>query len=402
MMTSRELLRSTLKPTSIITKILFVIILTFLFVECKTNRSAESNTGVKEQMDLVNSPSVPSDGKEESRRVINKWLPEEENVLTNSSEIDNFLKTINGKIRLLHCKYEGANLVETKNFKREGLQLNDEEWRTAINTNVVEADPIAMDINIQFLLENGSAKEAGIAVAYDFSNWDTENYVMFPASVYNGNRCKLVDRAYASGLDRKYLYKKDIPLMSVPIPQLSLSKDAISRLEVNASNMATPAMCFFSKKEKRGFIVLSRQKSQFADNGFIVEEGGDRKVASFVISAPGVRERKPAFVGFTESTDRSADFKAGDQIDMQLRIYSFKADDIPALLEKFMEVRKAVTGKNSPRNLIPFSQVASWMTERIDSRWYAGDEFQFYCPENANWISFGWIGGLMNTYPMLN
>lgn len=401
MMTSGELLRSTFKSTSIITKILFVITLIFIFAECKTNRSAKSHTGVGEQMDLVNSPSIPSDGKEESERVINKWLPEEKNVLTISSEIDNFLKTINGKIRLLHCKYEGTNLVETKNFKRGGLLNNDVEWRTTLNTNIVDADSIAMDINIQFLLEKGSEKEAGIAVAFDFSNWDTENYVMLPASVYNGNRCKLVDRTYASGLERKYLYKKDIPSMSVPIPQLSPAKNTISRLELNASNIATPAICFFSKKEKRGFIVLSGQKSQFADNGFIVEESADRKLASLIISAPGVRERKPAFVGFTESIDRGADFNAGDQIDMLLRIYSFQAEDIPALLEKFMEVRKATTGKNSPRNLIPFSQVTGWMTERIDSRWYAGDKFQFYCPENANWISFGWIGGLMNTYPML-
>ena len=82
MMTSGELLRSTFKSTSIITKILFVITLIFIFAECKTNRSAKSHTGVEEQMDLVNSPSIPSDGKEESERVINKWLPEEKNVLT--------------------------------------------------------------------------------------------------------------------------------------------------------------------------------------------------------------------------------------------------------------------------------------------------------------------------------
>ena len=64
-------------------------------------------------------------------------------------------------------------------------------------------------------------------------------------------------------------------------------------------------------------------------------------------------------------------------------------------------MRKSVTGENSNRKLIPFSQVAAWMTERIDDRWYADEKFQFYCPENANWISFGWIGGLMNTFPML-
>lgn len=189
--------------------------------------------------------------------------------------------------------------------------------------------------------------------------------------------------------------------MSVPIPQLFPEEGNISRLEVNACNLATPAICFFSKAKKRGFIVLTDQNTPFADNGFIVEESLDRKRASLVISAPGVREKKPLFVGFAESPDRGADLEAGDQIHLRMRIYSFDARDIPAVLEKFMEVRKAVTGPNDPRNLIPFSQVARWMTERIDERWYEDNNYQFYCPENANWISFGWIGGLMNTFPIL-
>jgi hypothetical protein len=66
-----------------------------------------------------------------------------------------------------------------------------------------------------------------------------------------------------------------------------------------------------------------------------------------------------------------------------------------------MTVRKAVTGKNHPRNLLPFSEVARLMTRRIDSRFYDSQEFQFYCPENAAWISFGWVGGLIDTFPML-
>ena len=41
------------------------------------------------------------------------------------------------------------------------------------------------------------------------------------------------------------------------------------------------------------------------------------------------------------------------------------------------------------------------MTRRIDSRFHDGNAYKFYCPENAPWISFGWIGGLIDTYPML-
>ncbi|MBI9063413.1 MAG: hypothetical protein JEZ14_15630 [Marinilabiliaceae bacterium] len=394
-----------INKTGTTTLLVIVIAILYLVVGCKTrsltNNNYQNQEGDRVSSELVNSPPVPSDGKEESHRKNHKWLPEKDKVQPIASEVDNFLKELNGRVRLLHCTYEGAGLVKVNNFKPQGLKLNEEEWQTTISTKLVEDDPTAMDLNVQFSLAHGEIKEAGVAIAFDFDNWDTENYVMIPASVYNGNRCMLVNRGYNEGIPRELLYKKDIPLISVPIPQLSPDGKDVSRLEVNASNMATPAMCFFSPAKKQGFIVLTQQKSAPVDNGFSIEERADRKSASFVISAPGVREKKPAFVGFTESTDQGLAFKAGDQIDVQLRIYSFKADDIPTLLGKFMEVRKTVTGQNSPRNLIPFSQVAQWMTERIDSRWYAGDEFQFYCPENANWISFGWIGGLMNTFPML-
>jgi lysophospholipase L1-like esterase len=330
-----------------------------------------------------------------------KWLPTEIQSSSISPEIDDFMGALNGQIRLLHCQYDGSKLVTKTTFSEKELNLNGNTWSCNMNINSVTGDKQAMDLNASFRMGKGTGKSVGVAVAFDFADWSAENYVLLPASVYNGNRCKLVDRGYNAGLDRKYLYQKDIPLMSVPIPQLSSGPDAVSRLEVNAGNMATPAMCFFSKKKKRGFIVLTEQKTQFANNGFIVEESKDRTNASFVISAPGVRERKPEFVGFSESPDRGVDLKAGDQINLKLRIYSFEATNIPALLDKFMQVRKSITGSNNPRNLIPFSQTALWMTERIDSRWAEGHDFQFYCPENANWISFGWIGGLMNTFPML-
>ena len=355
---------------------IILIILLYVFIGCQSDGNADSNAS-------------------------QKWLNEKENNSPFAPKLVEFLKPLDGQIRLLHCKYDGSNLRMNTLFKSNSLDINGNTWKSSIKVQQVESDPTAIDLFVQFQLDKGEDKSAGVAVAFDFLDWSTENYVMLPASVYNGNRCKIVDREYAKGLDRKYLYQKDIPMMSVPIPHLSMEMDSISRLEVNASNMATPAMCFFSKEKKQGFILLTEQKTQYGDNGFSIEESVDRAKASFIISAPGVREKQPLFVGFTESKDRGVKLNEGDKINLHVRVYAFDAKDIPDVLDKFMKVRKSVTGPNHPRNLIPFSQAASWMTDRIDSRWFEGDKFQFYCPENANWISFGWIGGLINTFPML-
>jgi hypothetical protein len=146
---------------------------------------------------------------------------------------------------------------------------------------------------------------------------------------------------------------------------------------------------------------IRKTNGEIRDNAFAVEETADRSRATVVVSAPGVREQKPEFIGFSASPDRGMDLKAGAEVVLHLRVYSFATPDLPGLLEKFMSVRKTVTGPNHPRDLAPASQVEKWMTERIDGRFYNSPTAKFYCPENAAWIAFGWIGGWINTFPML-
>ena len=333
------------------------------------------------------------------------WLPQDNKTMPAAPEVDGFLKELNGSIRLLGCNYNGSKLAVSRVFEHRKLTMGSGTWSSRVTAEKAAGDADAMDLKISFKLETGAANSSGVAVAFDFADWNTENYVLIPSSVYNANRCKMVKRGYARGLDRKYLYKKNLPLMSNPIPGLSMDAGKHSKLEVNSSNAATPAMCFYNHKTKRAFIVLAeqgiRRGTSIIDNGLMIEESKDRKTASFVISAPGVRERKPMFIGFAGSPDRGINLKAGETIDMRMRVYSFEAADIPAVLDKFMTVRKVVTGPNSPRELIPFSQVTKWMTNRIDARFTGHGKNRFYAPENASWISFGWIGGLMNTFPML-
>ncbi len=319
--------------------------------------------------------------------------------------VDDFLKSLHGRLRLLGCWYHGAELAASRTFTNGTLRTDGSQWKCNARSVPLQGDVDAIDLELTFKLADGIAKSAGVAVAFDFADWSTHNYVLVPAAVYNGNRCRIVGRNYATGLDRSDLYRKDLPLTSCAIPQLSPNPEKPSKFEVSACNATTPALCFFSPKAKRGFMVLAEQGIRIGDrvidHGFSVEENADRTAATLVISAPGVRERKPEFIGFSASPDRGINLKTGDEIKLKLRLYSFATPDIPGLLEKFMTVRKAATGANQPRDLLPASKVVDLMTARIDSRFHHGQDFKFYCPENAAWISFGWIGGLMDTFPML-
>lgn len=342
------------------------------------------------------------------------WLPVGAPVVSPAAEVDAHLKELRGNMRLLACWFDGSKLAASRTFAHRGLATSSAKWNCVVRTQPVSGDKDALDLSLTFKLIEGAATNVGVAMAFDFADWSTNNYVLLPAAVYNGNRYRTVERAYATGLDPSDYYRKDLPLTQTVVPRLEIESGKPSKLEVNSCNLTTPAICIFDREAQRGFIVLAEQagrdgkgdwvrngREEIIDNAFAVEESPDRSRATVVVSAPGVRERKPEFIGFSSSPDRGIAWRAGDTVQLKLRVYAFATPDIPGLLEKFMAVRKAVTGPNHPRCLIPASQVEQWMTERIDSRFHDSPTAKFYCPENAPWIAFGWVGGWMNTFPML-
>ena len=322
-----------------------------------------------------------------------------------TAAVNALLEPLGGEMRLLACRYDGSKLIASQPITAGELRTSDSRWTSRVRVTPVAGEPNAMDLDITFTLVEGIANSAGIAVAFDFAGWSTNNYVLVPASIYNGNRNRIEYRGYCTGFNPEDFYNKDLPVTHGDVPRLELEPGKPSKFEVNASNATTPAMCFYDRRTRRAFIVLTeqgiREGDRILDNGLILEESQDRSCATLVVSAPGVRERKPKFIGFTASPDRGINWNIGKALTLHLRLYSFESADIRGLLEKFMTVRKAVTGPNHPRNLVPFGEVIRLMTGRIDSRWHESATGQFYSPENSDNICLGWVGGLMNTFPML-
>jgi lysophospholipase L1-like esterase len=314
------------------------------------------------------------------------------------------LGPLGGNLRLLACYYDGSRLAATRPFVGGQLRTPDARWTSQVRVTPVAGQPEALDLAITFKLAEGRAKSAGVAVAFDFADWSTNNYVLIPASIYNGNRNRIEYRGYCTGFNPEDFYNPDLPVTHGDVPRLEREPGKPSKLEVNASNATTPAMCFYNRQTRRAFILLAeqgiREGGQILDNGLMIEESQDRSRATLVVSAPGVRERKPEFIGFSASPDRGITWKTSKEVTVRLRVYSFASPDVAGLLDKFLTVRKAVTGPNHPRNLIPFSEVTRLMTGRIDSRWHENAAGQYYGDSNCDIITLGWVGGLMNTYPM--
>ncbi|QQD11662.1 hypothetical protein [Sphingobacterium sp. UDSM-2020] len=302
------------------------------------------------------------------------------------------------KLRLLDCKYDKAKLV-----KSQVIGSNSDNWEVKQTVETIkdgEESIYRFTFKAKRTMDN-----VGVAVAFDEYDWNSDNFVMIPAVVYNGNRQRIVNREYATGLDKSDYFRKDLALTSNPIPQLSPEFGAKSRIEVNVSNTATPLIAYLNRNIGKGTFLFTDQginwKGEVKDHALIIEESLDRRVASFIISAPGVREKKPEFIGFSESPDRGIAVTAGEEITIRVTKINYLSQDVATLYKRFMRERKAHVTAEKPRNLMPMSEVLVNMAKNIDERYYVGKDEAFYCPENADWMSYGWVGGLINTYPML-
>lgn len=312
---------------------------------------------------------------------------------------------------LLDCRYDNARLIAAVPVAES------ERWKVETDTSEVKIPSAikngkAEKIIYRFIARTGM-EQSGVAVTHDFPEWSSDNYVMIPASVYNGNRQRIVNRNYATGLDPGDYDRRDLALTSNPIPQLSPDFGSESLLEVSVCNAATPAIAILDRKNGMATLLLTEQG--IADNGegletglirdhaLIMEESRDRSHATAVISAPGVRGRKPEFIGFSESSDRGMNFAVGDTVTLSVTRVTFPAQDTAAMLTGFMHARKLHTSATSrpARDFYPMSHVLEVMSQNIDDRYYSRDSVEFYRPEGWDWMSYGWIGGLINTYPML-
>lgn len=316
------------------------------------------------------------------------WLPVAGSVAP--SPVDNFLKALHGRMRILGCWYRGNELCASRPFSGGRLAAGESVWMCEVHGSPPATSGAGFDLGIKFRVTSGVAKSAGIAVAFDFTPWSTDNYVLVPAQLYGGNRFRILPLGYAPYIHDPKERPLDMPVTTTNI--LHLNPDGShAKVEMNSGNVATPMLSFFNPKKKRGFILLTEQGTRFGNNGLFVEEDAGPKAAqkriSFVVSAPGVREQRYVMCGRADSWDHGADWKAGDELTLKFKLYNFPADDLPAFYAKLFDVRKALTGENSYACVTPYSAAADLILKHHNAdKWFQGKKYSYYCnhPGNPN------------------
>jgi len=356
-------------------------------------------------------PALEINGEGKTDNFPHSWLPVKDvsekaaNDVT-TAPVDHFLKDLKGSVRPVVCWYNGPILDSIRAFANGNLKTSDNQWTCGAKSNVSEK---VLDLALSFKLAKGVAKSAGVAAAFDFTGFNTDNYILVPAVLYGGNRFRILPMDYPPYIHEEKDRPLDMPITVTNIPHLN-PDGSHAKVEMNTGNVATPMLSFFNPKEKRGFILLAEQGTRFGNNGLFVEEdagpGSKEKRVTFVVSAPGVREQRYVMCGRDSSGDRGAEWKTGDNVTLSFKIYNFRADDMTAFYEKVFDVRKALTGMNSYACITPYSAAADLIVKHDNAdKWFENEKTAHYSNrpggENPYYFQIGWSGMPIFAYPSL-
>lgn len=326
-----------------------------------------------------------------------------------TAALDQFLKGLGGSFRPLACWYNGNRLAASRAFQHGQVQAPGARWTCQAEAIPVAGDPTALDLKLTFKLAEGSANAAGVAAAFDFTGWSTDNYLLAPAQIYGGNRFRILPIGYPPYIHNEKDRPLDLPVTTTNL--LHLNPDGRpAKIEMNSGNLATPMLSFFNPKEKRGFILLAEQGTRFGNNGlFIQEDAGPEsplKRLSLVVAAPGVREQRYTMCGRGGTGDQGAAWKPGDELALRFKLYNFPCADLVAFYARVFDLRKALSGTNTPATVTPYSAAAKLIMDHHDrDKWSEKDGQGTYTnrPGSANPYhnQIGWNGVPIFSYPAL-
>ena len=282
--------------------------------------------------------------------------------------------------------YDGNKVSQTFVFDGDRLAGDGAgQWSVDVDTKKVSAE--AVDYTLTFTMDEGEMASGGAAVQFTFNDWDTENYVFAPAHIYGGNRFRIHKIGYAPFLYDRADRPDGMPVTTTNIPHLS-SDGSDAFIDFKTNSCTTPLAGFYDRGAKKGFFILTEQDKVLGNEAFFINEYPSERRLTIRLSAPGVREHQYRMCNSENpSDDRGIALKKGDRIRMHFRVYEFPCADLMAYFDKFMTVRKDLSGQNEYRNLEPFSSIDSTIfAHHFIHKWYEDKDFGYDSnhPESYN------------------
>lgn len=313
--------------------------------------------------------------------------------------LESVLARVGAVPRVVVKTYDGSHLIG-RSEARPGDSPGG--WEFLLVEHAVEG---GVEVDLSACLTAREATGCSVGLEIEFADWSTHNYVTMPAAVYAGNRFESRPLDYPPLIDSPLDFAVDAPTRITDVPRLNVDQ-GYSRIQLLAGDMATPAVGVRLAERCAAAWLVSEQGSSHGDVGLAIEESGDRTRSVISVMAPGVREDVRYHYWATQcpSADRGADLAAGDSVEFRFGLYVFDCADIPAFFDRFVEIRKSLSGAVALKHELPFS--AAWEIEQAKYNRENWDAERGYYrvgigrTDCAKW-QLGWLGGAQVTHPLL-
>ncbi len=306
---------------------------------------------------------------------------------------------------LLLTRLEDSHVVETIRtpLAREStFSALDSEWNVRHKQHRHERLLTAQVVS-------GGVDNTAVGISWTDSEWSTENYVLIPGAVYNGNRFHSQPYGYSPPKVGPDPTGDDRTPWIGNLPRLS-KEPGPSHLDQMSVDGATPGMGIYFPARRKALVILTEQKNAWGPFGFEIIENEDRDRAEIRLMSPGLRHDHYFTLqgGYAlPSPDRGASLHAGDTLHLPFHLHWMECCSVQDLFEFVFEHRADCFETVPFRKEIPFSATWDILHEKHNrENWI--EDLELYQVSISNdppgpsmLFQSGWTGGMITPYAMI-
>ena len=217
------------------------------------------------------------------------------------------------------------------------------------------------------------------------ANCDGEEYVLFPACCYNGNRFKAVKRAYPpiftveeAGVDM------ETTMTDVP----RLEKDGLGKIQVTTGDVSTPCVGVFNKNTNKAVFVFTVQEIDGENLGLGYEKG------CISITYPAEREEIYRWPMMHKNDEVYVEKDA----EIPYKLIEADCNSIEEFFSIYFDNRKIMVMDDGRPEVLSDEEQFEIQKNKFNNMNWTGEYYDL--DTNGQWQP-GWCGGAISSYPLM-
>lgn len=224
-----------------------------------------------------------------------------------------------------------------------------------------------------------------------------EEYVLFPACCYDGNRFDVLKKAYPPMFTAAEA-NADMPVTITDVPRLE--KDGSGKIEVTTGDVSVPCVGAFSHAAKQAVLLFTIQQIDGVNLGLSYQKG------EISITYPHMRTEKIYRWPFTKpARDSGRDFMAGQVFKIPYKILQFPCESIEQFFDVFFENRKCIGLDDTRPEVLPPKEQFSIQRDKFNTmNWCEKGGFYGSGINDGSGVQAwqpGWVGGGISSYALM-